>query len=70
MASKEISFNKTFLSTLVTTWAAEINLCNRALNILSERVDDQPDEHSLFLLVQEKLNNIQHQINNFDTNNI
>lgn len=70
MASKEVSFNKTFLRTLVTTWAAEIDLCNRALNVLSERVDDQPDEHSLLLLVQEKLNNIQHQINNFDTNNI
>lgn len=70
MASKEISFDKSFLSTLVTTWAAEIDLCNRVLNVLSERVDDQPDEHSLLLLVQDKLNNIQHQINNFDTNNI
>lgn len=70
MNSEEISFEKSFLSTLVTSWAAEIDMCNRALNILSERVDDQPDEHSLLLIVQDKLNNIQHQINSFDTNSI
>lgn len=70
MDSKEISFDKSFLSTLVTTWAAEIDLCNRALNVLSERFDDQPDDQSLLLLVQDKLNNIQHKINGFNTNNI
>jgi len=70
VAPLEISLSKSFLSSVITTWAADIDLCNRALNVLSERVDDQPDDHCLLILVQEKLNSIQKQINNFDTNNI
>lgn len=70
MTSKQVNFDKSFLSGLVTSWAADIDMCNRALNVLSERIDDQPDEHSLLLLVQEKINSIQNKINTFDTNSL
>lgn len=70
MISKQVSFDKSFLSELVTSWAADIDMCNRVLNVLSERINDQPDEHSLLLLVQQKINTIQNKINAFDTNSL
>lgn len=70
MISKKVNLDKSFLSDIVTSWAADIDMCNRALNVLSERIDNQPDEQSLLLLVQEKINNIQSKINDFDLKHI
>ncbi len=70
MKEEEVQFDRVELSDRLMHWASDIDMCFRALNILEERIDDSPDEHCLLLLIKEKLNNVQHQINIFDTENL
>lgn len=70
MKEEQVKFDRVELSDRLLHWASDIDMCFRALNILEERVDDSPNEHCLLLLVKEKLNNIQRQINIFEDENL
>lgn len=70
MKEEQVKFDRVDLSDRLLHWATDIDMCFRALNILEERMDDSPNEHCLLLLVKGKLNEVQHQINIFDTENL
>lgn len=70
MKEEIVKLDRVDLSDRLLHWASDIDMCFRALNILEERIVNSPDEHCLLLLVKEKLNDVQHQINIFETNNL
>lgn len=70
MKEEQVKFDRVELSDRLLHWASDIDMCFRALNILEERIDEAPNEHCLLLLVKEKLNNIQRQINIFENENL
>lgn len=70
MKEEQVKFDRVELSDRLLHWALDIDMCFRALNILEERIDESPNEQCLLLLVKEKLNNIQRQINIFENENL
>lgn len=70
MKEEQVKFDRVELSDRLLHWASDIDMCFRALNILEERIDESPNEQCLLLLVKEKLNNIQRQINIFENENL
>ena len=70
MKKIDVILNKSQVSDLVLSWAVGIDTCFRALNVLEEKIDDFPNEHSILILVKQRLSEIQKDINDFDLRNL
>lgn len=66
MKKDTIEFDRVELSDFLCDAAADIDTCGKALSILAESIDDQPNEHCLLLLVIDKLDQVQHKLNEFE----
>lgn len=66
MKNENVQINRVDGSDFVCDVAADIDACRRSLMILSDRIDDLPNEHSLVILVTEKLEQITAKLNEVD----
>lgn len=64
--SNAVSLNRVDTSDFICDTAADIETCRRSLLMLAENIDDKVNEHCLLLLVIDKLEVLNHKLNEFD----